>query len=316
MSPTSATPTPRLREGLEPRERGGLVHVASPTTGREHALREEEWQLALHLDGRRTLRQLHRRARRLGVPATPETLESFIRELAARGLLEGGQPPPFALRGWPEEKQRRVQEALAALKDARFGEARELLEQELRRSPGCEELQAMLEGVRRAEVDASSEQDEQWALAEAVRAAGEGLMLPTPLAVHPGPGPARDARPARRWIVAAGAAVALIAAFIVPLPDSVSGECALAPAHLEVVRATVPGRLERVLVADGARVHRGDLLAQLADPELVAKLESAAGAPVRPHLRAARPGRGRGRAHRRGGEVSPGAGGAPDRGDG
>jgi len=271
----SAPLTPSLRRGLKSRARDGMIGVTSPATGREHLLREEEWEVALQMDGRRTLPQLQRRARRLGVPAGLPELASFVRELRARGLLEGApDSPPFALRGWPEEKQRRVQAALAALKAGRYGEARALLEEELRRSPGCQELQALLEGVRRAEVDASSEQDEQWALAEMVRAAGEGLALPAPL-----PLPARSApalpgpSPWRRWI-AAGAAV-LLAAFAVPLPDSASGECVLVPADREVVRAAAPGRLERVLVEDGAQVRRGDLLARLADPELASRLESA-----------------------------------------
>lgn len=251
--------------------------MVSPTTGREHLLRSVEWQVARQMDGRRSLEQLERRARRLGLPATHQTLGAFIRELAARGLLEGGPPPPsFALRAWPEEKQRLVQQALVALKEERYGDARELLEQELRHGPGGEELPALLEGVRRAEVDASSEQDEQWALAEAVRVAGEGLVLPTPLPLPRGDEPAPKANPARRrWTAAAGAALALIAAFAVPLPDSASGECTLAPADRAVVRAIQPGRLQRVVAADGARVRRGDLLAQLEDPDVAAGLESA-----------------------------------------
>ncbi|HVE85318.1 MAG TPA: hypothetical protein VND93_20840, partial [Myxococcales bacterium] len=204
-------PTPALLRGLKPRELGVLVAVISPVTGREHLLRQAEWQVALQMDGRRTLPELQRRARRLGVPATAGALASFVRELGARGLLAGGSPPPgFALRGWPEEKQRRVQEALVALKEERYPGARRLLEEALQGDPGCEELQAMLEGVRRAEVDASSEQDEQWTLAEAVRAAGEGLVLPTPLPLPAGTG----ARPAQRWppkrrALIAGAALAL-----------------------------------------------------------------------------------------------------------
>jgi len=289
----SPLPPPALRPGLEERAFGDLVRVVSPTTGREHLLRSVEWQVAREMDGRRTLEQLERRARRLGLPATSQTLGAFIRELAARGLLEGGPPPPFAMRAWPEEKQRRAQQALVALKEDRYGDARELLEQELGQSPGCEELQALLEGVRRAEVDATSEQDEQWALAEAVRAAGEGLVLPappTPLGLPRGNDLAPGVRSAKwrrmaawtagarsaKWRrAAAGVALALVAAFTVPLPDSASGECALAPADRAVVRVTQPGRLQRVVAADGARVRRGDLLAELEDPDLAASLESA-----------------------------------------
>ena len=275
-------PPPSLRTDLQLHEHGELVRVISPATGREHFLRAVEWRVAREMDGRRPLPELERRAQHLGVPATAANLESFVRELEARGLLAPRPAPAqllpdrprFSLRGWPEEKQRRVEAALLALKEERYAEAHRLLEQELRQAPDCEELRAFAEGVRRAEVDATSEQDEQWALAEMVRVEGDGLVLATPL---PLPRDADAGPPARspRWHVPVLLAAAAVLALGLPFPYRLSGDCVLAAADRATVRATVAGRLERIAAKDGDPVRKGDLLVQLGDPDLGARYEEA-----------------------------------------
>jgi putative peptide zinc metalloprotease protein len=74
----------------------------------------------------------------------------------------------------------------------------------------------------------------------------------------------------------AGAAVVLLLLLIPPIPSSVSTDLVLEPGKDARLRATVPGRVRRVLGHQGDAVKTGQLLAVLENPEVEADAKAAA----------------------------------------
>ena len=82
--------------------------------------------------------------------------------------------------------------------------------------------------------------------------------------------PPRLVRPRFLWLAAAGGAFAVL--FGIRLELRVSGPVSVLPEHNADVRAEIDGVIEEILVDEGRRVARGDLIARLSDREYRSEL--------------------------------------------
>jgi RND family efflux transporter MFP subunit len=84
---------PKLIDGVKfyRTETPGVVSCHDPRTGRSYTMRDVDAMVARACDGQRTVLEICDAAQRRGVPATVQSMVSLLRELHARGCLEEPQ---------------------------------------------------------------------------------------------------------------------------------------------------------------------------------------------------------------------------------
>lgn len=75
----------------------------------------------------------------------------------------------------------------------------------------------------------------------------------------------------RRWALWMGLAAALVALFLVPLPNLVHVEAMLVPVETRAIRAPMEGHVSAILPPPGARVRQGAVVAVVEAPDLFAQ---------------------------------------------
>ncbi len=159
--PAANAPLPMFRVDLllARRQGSGLYDVTDPTNGKTFALYDFEVSLARMLDGRRATSDVVEAAGRLGIPANPDSLEQFLRQLGRYGFLaapgaapqppaegEGGRP---ARKKWDEGIRSLFQSGMRMSRQGRYPEAVAYFEAILEQDPENPEAVEMLDEVRR-----------------------------------------------------------------------------------------------------------------------------------------------------------------------
>ncbi len=272
LLPTDALPP--FREDLQvvpSKSSPGLVEVIDPAKGRSFTIYDFEASVARMLDGRRTAEEVVAIAGRIGIPVGLESLERFLRQMAAYGFLgPAGQPVSGAAgasgrpsrRPWTPDVRELFQGALRHFRAGKSKEALDYLEALLEIDPEndeARELRQRVEGEPAIEVDfADLHEEEKVSAAEAPSDDDlERLALP---------------RSRRRPWLAGGAALAASIGLLWPVPTRLELPCQLEPVTLAVVTAPRDGELSSPLPAAGSRVEARQPLATLATDGLAARL--------------------------------------------
>jgi len=253
---------PRLRTDLNvtapPTGAGAEVIQVGPIGSTDRfELHGFEFQIALMLDGRRTVADLVRACDRLGLPVEIEALEGFFEQLKGYGLLAKGKAPAQerTRRDWSPVVRALFRDALNEVRKGEPAEARADLEQLLKVAPQTREaiaLRAWLDanptGAPDHEtfehllqtVEAGWLDDRKPAWRETVRAA-----------IH------RSRWPAAILLLAVAPLVALA---VLPLPRVVSASAKISPVSELAFFSPATGVVDEVRVRDGDRVEAGDVL--------------------------------------------------------
>lgn len=263
-----------------------------------------ELALAKLLDGRRSMKEVLEQANRLGIPATPQSLQRFLRQLWQYGFLDAQEPTPAArtlsspetfsgravvMRLWSEEKQ---EEALSYLEMllGRFPEDESLMQ-----------LQALLREKHEADLregaaapgptgrTASSDAKTPPAGLPQAPSEPEPVFVPVEVAAAPPEALDQDRSDAdlraavegapeavalrgrrarvRRLVSLVVLALVLVGVPLIPLPLTITEPCLLVPSQEAVLRAGGVSRIVRVEVKEGQAVAKGDLLLVLDSTE-------------------------------------------------
>lgn len=283
-SAEATKPLPRLRTDLVTETRpGGTYYVKVSSRPQGFLLYDLELALAKLLDGRRSAAEVLEQAGRLGIPATPQSLHKFLRQLWQYGFLDVPDPEPVARTVSSPETFSGREIVVRLWSEGKQDEALSYLEMMLGRFPedeGLMQLQTLLSERRRAELKeapvvtalatqthtslapptqvlerAPSQPLEQLdadrndsLLREAIEEAPEAVARRAWL------------RRRRRLIVAAVVGVLAIVVPLIPLPLTITEACQLLASQEAVLRAGSPSFLVSVEVKEGQMVKKGDLL--------------------------------------------------------
>jgi len=160
VSPTEVMPKLRTDLVYKALPRPGHVEVRDLRAGRSFTFFEFEMTIARMFDGRRTLAQVAAASERLGLKATIETLENFLRQLDAFGFLVDStrdpgralpSPPPAPSApqdAWLPELREMYNFALNHARAGQLDEAEQYLVALLEVDGGLAEAKALLADVR------------------------------------------------------------------------------------------------------------------------------------------------------------------------
>lgn len=281
------SPLPRFRGDLiiEPRS-GGTFMVRSPSKPQGFLLYDLELGLARLLDGARTAPEVIEQARRMGIPATPESLTRFLRQLWQYGFLETPQAAPVQYRTVSNPESFSDRDVVMRLwGENKPDEALSYLEMLIGRDPedeGLVQLQTMLRAQYEQERRHAATTGQASAPAPVTITRSDGAaeqergeaLLREAVEGEPDAARRRSGRTQRRRVVVLLAVVASAAlSAVVPVPITITEPCAVYPARRAVLRGT-GAIVERVAVSESQLVRTGDLLVQLSDLEARKRLES------------------------------------------
>lgn len=307
----SAAPLPALRVDLVVEQRpGGLVHVQAPGAAQGFLLYDLEYSLARLLDGRRNKQQVLEGAGRLGIAATPDSLTKFFRQLAHYGFLQNTRVDRTA---WPATVSNAEvfagrEPVLKLWSEQRYEEAMGYLEMLVNQTPDDEGLLQLHEMLQRHLMSKESRKATTVQLGASPASAPparpsaparapepepepqvELAEAPAPLAVEPEApdqllvdiieqDPEAVARRARRrWgrrLVSLAVALGLVAVMpLVQCTNHITEPCELVPKSRAVVRSGLDSSVVEVLVAEGRRVQKGEVLVRLSEFEVKKRIE-------------------------------------------
>jgi multidrug efflux pump subunit AcrA (membrane-fusion protein) len=259
-SPLLSERVPTLRGDLQLAERPqtpGVFDVTHPD-GRTFPMYDFEVSIARMLDGVRSLGEVVEASTRLGIAATPESLDKFFKQLEAYGFLTDGdaQAPgeaahpnaTFAPRAtWSPQTRQLFQSALRMFRLGRLEDARQYLEALLQTDADNPDAIAL-----RARVE------------ERLALGPDAPAVPSFDELH-----RKKADRRRKWLVralapAAGLGLILASASLVTVPCQVSTACEIAPASGATdVRAGREGVVAELRVAQGDWVEANTVIATL-----------------------------------------------------
>jgi hypothetical protein len=246
---------PRLRSDVliadAPAGMGGELVDVKFNGGHVLQLHAFELSLARMLDGRRRAQEVVDRAVQLGLPLGIPALDGFIRELEEAKLVHrgpGGGSPWQARNAWRPTERTLFQSALRAARQGNTAGARAAIDQLLITAPGnaeARQLRATLtDESARGFRDAYLRSERSW-LSDSTPTRAEIK------AVRPSFGP---------MAVLGALALALLVGFFVPFPRAVNVPVTLKPVAVVDVAAPHDAEVQAVAVAEGQRVHAGDVL--------------------------------------------------------
>ena len=158
MAPDQVTPKLRTDLVYKALPRPGHVEVRDLRAGRSFTFFEFEMTIARMFDGRRTLAQVAAASERLGLKATVETLQNFLRQLDAFGFLQDAKRDPSraapspapapAQDSWLPELREMFNFALGHARAGQLDEAEQYLQALLEVDGSLAEAKALLADVR------------------------------------------------------------------------------------------------------------------------------------------------------------------------
>jgi multidrug efflux pump subunit AcrA (membrane-fusion protein) len=273
ITPPAPFEGPRLLSDLVPslradlligakRESPGLYDVQREGSEQVFNLYDFEVSIARMLDGRRTVSKLIESASKIGIPVTLDSLRKFLRQLHAYGFLadasEGTGPWP-ARDEWKPEVRELYQSALRTFRKERFAEARKYLEALQQIEPDLPDAVEMLARIQERELFGEAPNSPSFAELH-----GDADLIDD------------EGKPkvskARRALLAGVGLCAIAGVAAVPVPYRVTSAARLAPTTAPAI-VVVPraGKIQKLLVAKGAWVEKGQPIARLATDELETK---------------------------------------------
>jgi multidrug efflux pump subunit AcrA (membrane-fusion protein) len=268
---------PRLRNDLNvtspPTGTGAeVIRVGPAGSGDRVILHGFEFSIALMLDGKRTAQDVVTNCARLGLPLNIDTLENFLRQLKAYGLLEAGDPEtPARIRPeWNAVVRKLFQSALADARKGDVAEAREDLGQLLALAPATPEALRLLSWLEQHGTSRVNEKTFQQLLRDVQTSWGEAYR--PALAVR-----AKAVVIRRKWPLVAAVAIGagVFCLSLIPLPRTMAASAELTPLSHVPVLSPRSGVVEGIAVHEGDRVEKGDLLFTWNTEELESQLSDA-----------------------------------------
>ncbi len=128
-APTGPVPKFRTDVAISRRGTGNLFDAADPVTGTTLSLYDFEVSLARMLDGKRTHAELLEAAKKLGIPASADSLAQFLKQLEKNGFLVSAGTPERPGSAWPERQKwpphvrQHFQLGLKLSREGRYNEA-------------------------------------------------------------------------------------------------------------------------------------------------------------------------------------------------